>query len=56
LVYNVLGQKVATLVKPIKTAGSHSINFDASNLASGIYLYRLETSGTSITKQMLLIK
>ena len=55
-VYNVLGQKVATLVNEIMTAGSHAMTFDASNLASGVYLYRLQAAGLSVTKKMLLVK
>lgn len=56
-VYNLLGQKVATLIQnQSKASGKHSIKFDASNLSSGIYLYRLETDSFMETKKMLLIK
>jgi hypothetical protein len=44
-IFDVLGQEVATLVKTNLVAGSHSVNFDASALNSGVYLYRLEASG-----------
>ncbi len=44
-VFNVLGQEVATLVNTNLVAGGHSINFDASALNSGVYLYRIEAAG-----------
>ncbi|MEX2363396.1 MAG: T9SS type A sorting domain-containing protein, partial [Balneolaceae bacterium] len=55
-VYNMLGQRVATLVDDIKVAGVHSINFDASNLSSGSYIYRLEVGEKVLTQSMMLIK
>ena len=56
-VYNILGQLVSTLVNNQSfTAGTHSVNFDASRLASGIYLYKLETGNVQISKKMLLVK
>lgn len=55
-VFNLLGQKVATLVNEVKPAGYHTVQFDASKLSSGVYLYRIETAGISVIKQMLLIK
>ena len=57
-VYDILGREVATLIdgQPM-TSGRHSVSFDASQLASGVYLYRLE-AGTAFaqTRQMLLLK
>ena len=41
-VYNILGQQVAMLVNKEMTAGSHTVDFDASNLTSGIYIYRIQ--------------
>jgi len=56
MVYNSLGQRVATLVDHIKTAGNHSVYFDASNLASGTYLYKLTAGNTQVSKKMILLK
>ena len=55
-VYNIQGQKVATLVNGFKSSGSHSVAFDASNLASGVYAYRLISKNSVQVKKMLLIK
>mgnify|MGYP000206042190 CR=1 FL=1 len=55
-VYNVMGQRVATLVNDQKPAGYHTVTFDASRLASGTYLYRLHSGNTVITKKLMLIK
>jgi hypothetical protein len=44
-VFNVLGQEVANLLNTNMAAGSHNINFDASSLNSGVYLYRIEANG-----------
>jgi hypothetical protein len=55
-VFNVMGQRVATLINGVQAAGSHSATFDASNLSSGVYMYRLGFEGTVQTRQMLLVK
>ena len=55
-VYDVLGNEVATLVDEYKSAGSYEVVFDASNLASGIYLYQLRTGELILTKKMVLIR
>ena len=55
-VYNIIGQEVATLVNEIKDAGEYSVTFDASRLASGLYLYQLKAGSFVQTKKMLLIK
>ncbi len=56
VVYNILGKEVATLVKGNLTAGQHTVNFNAVNLPSGVYIYRLSTSSQTISKKMILIK
>lgn len=55
-VYNILGQRVATLVSSFQSAGSYNVNFDASQLASGLYLYRIEAGTHVSVKKMLLVK
>jgi len=55
-VFNTLGQTVAVLVDGNIQAGEHTVTFDASGLSSGLYLYRIQTVSTLITKKMLLIK
>jgi len=55
-VFDILGRKIQTLVNSRKSAGTHSIQFDARSLASGTYLYRLEAGGEVHTGKMLLIK
>lgn len=55
-VYNINGQLVSTLVDTRMNAGEHSVVFDASNLASGVYLYRIRAGNFMETKQMTLIK
>jgi hypothetical protein len=55
-VYNMLGQKVSTLINDKMNAGFHSVPFDASNLASGMYIYRIEAASFTSIKKMLLIK
>jgi len=55
-IYNILGQQVAVLVNAIQTPGNHSVSFDASRLASGIYLYKLDSNGFTQTKKMMLIR
>ncbi len=55
-VYNLLGQEVANLVDGRMNSGNHTVNFDASQLSSGVYIYRLVAGNQSITKKMMLIK
>lgn len=55
-VFNLLGQEVKTLVNGFKTAGSHTITFDASGLSSGIYIYKIEANNFAQTRKMTLIK
>jgi len=55
-VYTLMGQRVATLVNEAKTAGTYSVRWNATGAASGMYYYRLEANGQSITRKMTLIK
>ena len=55
-VYDVLGKEVSTLVNNFLNAGEYNFQFNASNLASGIYLYRLESTNFVKTNKMLLMK
>lgn len=55
-VYNLMGQKVATLVNETVSAGQHVATFDASNLASGTYMYRLQAGNQVQTRKLTLIK
>ena len=55
-VFNTLGQQVATLVEGEMEAGHHEVKFDASNLASGPYLYRLCAGGYVQARKLLLLK
>ena len=55
-VYDVLGNEIATLVNEEKPAGSYEINFNATNLSSGIYFQRLQAGSFVDTKKMMLMK
>jgi hypothetical protein len=56
VVYDLLGREVAVLVNTMKQPGSYEANFDASNLASGAYFYRIEAGDFTDVKKMVLIK
>ncbi|MBL1213106.1 MAG: T9SS type A sorting domain-containing protein [Ignavibacteriae bacterium] len=55
-VYDILGNEITTLVNEAKTTGTYEVEFDASNLSSGIYFYQLKSGTYLITKKMLLMK
>jgi hypothetical protein len=55
-IYNALGQIVSTLVNDVQDPGPHVVKFDGSNLASGVYFYRLRAGGFVATKRLLLLK
>ncbi len=55
-VYNVLGEKVATLVNAHQSAGVYEVNFNADRFASGVYLYILRTNNFSAVHKMLFLK
>ena len=55
-VYNLLGQEVSNLVNREMEAGDHSINFDAQNLSSGVYIYTITVNNLISSKKMILLK
>lgn len=55
-VFDMLGNEVKTLVSENEASGSHSINFDASGLSSGIYLYKIKAGEFTSSKKMILMK
>jgi len=55
-VYDILGREVKTLVNQYESKGRYDVNFNAVNLASGIYIYRLQSGSFISTKKMLLLK
>ncbi len=55
-VFNILGEEVVTLVSERLSAGSYSYEWDAANLASGVYLYRLQAGNYVQTRKMILMK
>lgn len=56
IVYDVLGREIATLLNETKLPGSYIVDFDGSNLSSGVYFYKLEAGTFSAVKRMILIK
>ena len=56
VVYDILGKEIETLVNESLNPGTYEVNWNASQIPSGIYFYRLETDNFSETKKMLLIK
>lgn len=55
-VYNAFGQEVATIFEGVQNAGNYVATFNATKLASGVYLYRLQSGNVSIVKKLLLTK
>ena len=55
-VYNILGKEVVTLVNEEKSAGTYEIKFDASQLASGVYFYRIHSGEFTDNKKLILLK
>jgi hypothetical protein len=56
VIYDLLGQKVQTLVNSNQSAGIHQVTWDASNLPSGVYLYQIKAGNYSASKKMQLLK
>jgi hypothetical protein len=55
-VFDMAGREVATLVNQSVSAGTHTVNFNASDLSSGVYLYKLQAGSTVLTRKLTLIK
>jgi len=55
-IYDILGREVQMLVNELQQAGTYEVQFDASGLASGIYLYRIESGNFLQTRKMILLK
>jgi hypothetical protein len=55
-IYNSLGSQVALLVNEIKPAGKHTVTFNANDLSSGVYYYKIEAADFSQTKKMILLR
>ncbi len=55
-IFNTLGQSVSVLADQVFSAGTHLLTWDASEMPSGVYIYRLESGGQLFTRRMLLIK
>jgi len=55
-VYDVLGNEIATLVNEEKPVGSYEVEFNASNLPSGVYFYTLRSNNFMATKKLALLK
>jgi hypothetical protein len=55
-VFDMLGKEVATLVNARQEAGAYTVNFNANNLSSGVYFYRLQAGNFVQTRKMMLVK
>ena len=55
-VYDILGNEIATLVNEEKLAGSYEVDFSATGLASGVYIYRLKTDEFISSKKLIILK
>jgi hypothetical protein len=55
-IYNILGKEVRTLVSEYESAGTYNVTFNASDLPSGIYFYRLSSGNFAQVKKLLLLK
>ena len=56
IIYDILGNEIATLVNEQKPAGNYEVEFDGSNLSSGIFFYKLTAGDFVLTKKMILLK
>ncbi|GBD86433.1 hypothetical protein BMS3Abin03_00353 [bacterium BMS3Abin03] len=55
-IYDILGREVTTLVNEEKTKGRYEVYFNATNFASGVYLYRIKVNDYVAVKKMLMLK
>ncbi|MCX6162470.1 MAG: T9SS type A sorting domain-containing protein, partial [Ignavibacteriae bacterium] len=55
-VYDVLGKEITTLVNEVKNVGAYTVDFNGSNLSSGVYFYKLSSGDFTSIKRMMLIK
>ena len=55
-IYDVLGNEISTLVNENKSIGSYEVSFDASDLTSGVYFYKLTAGKLTQIKKMMLVK
>jgi hypothetical protein len=55
-VYNPPGEQIAELVNGFREAGIHTVNFNASELNSGVFIYKLGTNGFTQSRKLLLLK
>jgi hypothetical protein len=55
-IYNMLGEEVAKLVNTTQKAGRYEVNFDASGLSSGVYVYRIEAANFTSSKKLIFMK
>jgi photosystem II stability/assembly factor-like uncharacterized protein len=56
IIYDMLGREVNTLVNGFRNAGTYEVSFNGTNISSGIYFYRLQYEGLTLTKKLMLIK
>jgi hypothetical protein len=56
IVYDLLGREVSVLVNERRDAGIHEVKFDGSNLASGVYIYRLQAGDVVASRQLIILK
>ena len=56
IIYDILGRTVKTLINENLERGKYSVSFDASGLATGVYIYVLRSKNVSLQKKMMLIK
>ena len=54
--FNILGQEIRTLVNEYRESGVHTINFEANNLKSGMYIYKIEAGSFKQSRKMILVK